>query len=77
MIVACPRPQRLSESRSDARFETSPVLADSVAVVKNLDENLKRDEVGDSHSLSRATEVAHQFGARRLHQKRAGSPWNF
>src|SRR5580692_5402051 len=26
MIVACPRPQRLPESRSDARFETSPVL---------------------------------------------------
>jgi hypothetical protein len=26
MIVACPRPRRLPESRSDARFETSPVL---------------------------------------------------
>jgi hypothetical protein len=27
MIVACPRPQRLPESRSDARFERTPVLA--------------------------------------------------
>ena len=27
MIVACPRPQRLPESRRGARFETSPVLA--------------------------------------------------
>src|SRR3984957_16190901 len=26
-IVACPRPQRLPESQSDARFETSPVQA--------------------------------------------------
>ena len=30
MIVACPRPQRLPESRSGARFETSPVLAHRV-----------------------------------------------
>ena len=28
-------------------------------------ENQKRKEVDDSHSLSRATEVAHEFGARR------------
>jgi hypothetical protein len=28
-------------------------------------ENLKRKEVDDSHGLSRATEVAHEFGARR------------
>ena len=27
MIVACPRPERLPELRSDARFETSPVPA--------------------------------------------------
>src|SRR6267378_6068710 len=30
MIVACPRPQHLPESRSDARFQTSPVLAHHV-----------------------------------------------
>src|SRR6202042_996425 len=31
MIVACPPPQRLPESRSGARFETSPVLAHGFA----------------------------------------------
>jgi hypothetical protein len=36
-----------------------------VATVKNFGENLKRKEVDDSRSLSRATEVAHEFGARR------------
>jgi hypothetical protein len=32
---------------------------------KIFGENLKRKEVDDSHSFSRATEVAHEFGARR------------
>jgi hypothetical protein len=36
-----------------------------VAAPKIFGEKLKREEVGDSYSLSRATEVAHQFGARR------------
>jgi hypothetical protein len=36
-----------------------------VAAVKIFGENLKRKEVDDSHSVSRATEVAHEFGARR------------
>jgi hypothetical protein len=36
-----------------------------VAAVQIIGENLKRKEVNDSHSLSRATEVAHEFGARR------------
>ena len=36
-----------------------------VAAVQIFGENLKRKEVDDSHSLSRATEVAHEFGARR------------
>ncbi len=36
-----------------------------VAAVNVLGENLKRKEVDDSHSFSRATEVAHEFGARR------------
>jgi hypothetical protein len=48
----------------------SPDLADSVAKVESCNgpifrENLKRKEVDDSHSLSRTTEVAHEFGARR------------
>jgi len=33
-----------------------------VAAVQIFGENLKRKEVDDSHSLSRATEVAHEFG---------------
>jgi hypothetical protein len=36
-----------------------------VAAVQIFGENLKRKEVDDSHSLSRATEVAQEFGARR------------
>ena len=36
-----------------------------VATVQNFGENRKRKEVADSRSLSRATEVAHEFGARR------------
>jgi hypothetical protein len=44
----------------------SIVLQNSkVAAVKIFGENLKRKEVDDSHSFSRATEVAHEFGARR------------
>jgi hypothetical protein len=36
-----------------------------VAAVQIFGEDLKRKEVDDSHSFSRATEVAHEFGARR------------
>jgi hypothetical protein len=36
-----------------------------VAPVQIFGENQKRVEVDDSHSLSRATGVAHEFGARR------------
>jgi hypothetical protein len=36
-----------------------------VAAVQIFGENLKRKEVDDSHSFSGATEVAHEFGARR------------
>ncbi len=36
-----------------------------VATARFFRENLKRKEVDDSHSLSRTTEVAHEFGARR------------
>jgi hypothetical protein len=34
-----------------------------VAAAKIPGENLKRKEVDDSHSFSRATEIAHEFGA--------------
>ena len=36
-----------------------------VATARFFRENLKRKEVDNSHSLSRTTEVAHEFGARR------------
>jgi hypothetical protein len=36
-----------------------------VAAVRIFGENLKRKEVNDSHTLGRATEVTHEFGARR------------
>jgi hypothetical protein len=36
-----------------------------VAAVQIFGENLKRKEVDDSLSFSRATEVAHEFGERR------------
>src|SRR5690242_1743735 len=36
-----------------------------LAVVQIFGENQKRKEVDDSHSVSRVTEVAHEFGARR------------
>jgi hypothetical protein len=47
-----------------------PLAADCVAKLEScsgkiLGENLKRKEVDDSHSLGRASEVAHEFGARR------------
>jgi hypothetical protein len=51
---------------SDRLNSPSIVLQKSkVAAVQIFGENLKRKEVDDSHSLSRATEVAHEFGARR------------
>lgn len=36
-----------------------------VAEVQSFGENLKRKEVNDSLGLSRATEVAHEYGAGR------------
>ena len=36
-----------------------------VAPVQIFGEHQKRKEVDDSHSLIRATEVAHEFGVRR------------
>jgi hypothetical protein len=36
-----------------------------VATSRIFGENLKREEVDDSYSLSRATEVAHEFSVKR------------
>jgi hypothetical protein len=47
------------------RFVPIVLQNSKVAAVKIFGENLKRKEVDDSHSFSRATEVAHEFGARR------------
>ena len=54
-----------------------------VAAVQNFGENLKRKEVDDLHSFSRATEVAHGIwrkamrSLRSLHEERASGPQNF
>jgi len=52
-------------SEHNVRFVPIVLQKSKVAAVQIFGENLKRKEVNDSHSLSRATEVAHQFGARR------------
>jgi hypothetical protein len=49
----------------EVRFVPIVLQKSKVAAVKTFAENLKRKEVADSHSLSRAIEIAHQFGARR------------
>jgi hypothetical protein len=36
-----------------------------VATLRIFGENLKREEIADSYSLSRATEVAYEFSVRR------------
>jgi hypothetical protein len=36
-----------------------------IGAVQIFGENLKRKEVDDSHGLSRAAEIAREFGARR------------
>ena len=46
-------------------FEGIVLQKSKVAPVQIFGENHKRKEVDDSHSLSRATEVAHEFGVRR------------
>jgi len=55
----------LVQQASDARLWQIVLQKSKTAAVQIFGENLKRKEVNDSHSLSRATEVAHQFGARR------------
>ena len=36
-----------------------------VAAASIFSEDLKREEIGNSYSLSRATEVSYEFGVRR------------
>ena len=66
------RGSALAHRRTSSREAwTSSVLSpivlqkSKVAPVQIFGENHKRKEVDDSHSLSRATEVAHEFGVRR------------
>ena len=56
--------QRQQEMLVDVRSGSIVLQKSKVAAVQIFGENLKRKEVDDSHSLSRATEVAHEFGAR-------------
>jgi hypothetical protein len=48
-------------------FRLWPIVLQNskVAAVQIFGENLERKEIDDSHSFSRATEVAHEFGGRR------------
>jgi hypothetical protein len=55
----------LRGARLGGRFWRIVLQKSKVAAVQIYGENLKRKEVDDSHSLGRATEVAHEFGARR------------
>jgi hypothetical protein len=59
------RSWREAVGRSNVRSWQIVLQNSKVAAVKIFGENLKRKEVDDSHSFSRATEVAHEFGARR------------
>ena len=56
---------RHAATATTCRFCADVLQKSKVAAVEIFGENLKRKEVDDSHSLSRATEVAHEFGARR------------
>ena len=51
---------------ADSSPTAVPILLQNskVEAVQIFGENLKRREVDDSHSFSRATEVAYEFGAR-------------
>ena len=58
-------PKRVCQTSRHVRKVPIVLQNSKVAAVKIFGENLKRKEVDDSHSFSRATEVAHEFGARR------------
>ena len=53
------------ECPSDFRFRLDCVAKLESCSGLNFRRNLKRKEIDDSHTFSRATEVAHEFGARR------------
>jgi hypothetical protein len=55
----------LVSERYDFRYWQILLQKSKVAAAQLFGENQKRKKVDDSHSLSRATEVAHEFGARR------------
>jgi hypothetical protein len=42
-----------------------PLKKSKVATVRISGENLKREEIDDSYSVSRATDVAYEFSVRR------------
>ena len=46
-------------------FEGIVLQKSKVAAALIFGENLKREDIGDSYSLSRATEVAKEFSVRR------------
>jgi hypothetical protein len=52
-------------SIATVRFVPIVLQKSKLAVVQIFGENQKRKEADDSYSLSRATEVAHEFGAWR------------
>ena len=58
-------PGEQDPAKTTSALEQIVLQKSKVATIQNFGENLKRKEVADSHSLSRATEVAHEFGARR------------
>jgi len=63
--AACGPKQKFDVANSTSASKRIVLQKSKVAAVQIFGENLKRKEVDDSHSLSRATEVAHEFGARR------------
>jgi hypothetical protein len=58
-------PAKYSNENRDVAHWQIVLQKSKLAPVQIFGENLKRKEVDDSHSLSRATEVAYEFGARR------------
>jgi hypothetical protein len=55
----------IGDSGGHVRFGPIVLQKSKLAASDFFGENQKRKEIDDSHSLSRATEVAHEFGARR------------
>jgi hypothetical protein len=51
--------------RTDVAFWQILLQKSKVATVRIFGENLKREEIADSYSAGRATEVAYEFSVRR------------